>query len=174
METGHDEQGGTPDSPRSTCRLSAGLAVFVLAMTMWNFPILRIRNDYRYHTWQLAVATGTVQDWDLFAPDPATEAIFVHAVITMRNGRFLRYEQPNIDRGLGAVRGYRWAAFMENVYFDASATQQFAEWLLEENGGPDQVRRVEVFATVLGTPAGRAGDYSGRSETTTSLYRLDS
>lgn len=146
--------------------IAAGCAVVVLAVLGWNLPAGRPHDRAVRALGPVTQGLGLEQDWALFAPDPRSFGVGVHATLTYADGRTRRWDPPHNGLLLSPYRTYRWQKYVERLRADdySSLWDPTARWLARRYG-PGVVRVVltRTFRDVAvpgdGKPRPRAGRY---------------
>ena len=88
-------------------------------------------------------ALGLEQDWALFAPDPRSFGVAVHATLTYRDGHTRRWDPPHNGLLIAPYRTYRWQKYVERLRADdySGLWDPTARWLAREYG-PNVVKVV--------------------------------
>ena len=138
--------------------MSGRLAVplVLAAIVLGNLPGLgvgRVLND-----------VGLSQTWNVFAPEPATQAIDLSADVEFANGRHSTWRPPR-RQALLAPLGYHWEMWAARVVSDdhANLWAPAARWIARHAAGSSRhvvrvtLRRRWVGLRVPGAGAARAG-----------------
>ena len=146
--------------------LGAFMLLVVLAVLGWNLPAGRPHNRAVRALGGVTQGLGLEQDWALFAPDPRSFGVSVHATLTYRDGRTRRWDPPHNGLLVASYRTYRWQKYVERLRADdyANLWEPTAYWLAREYGpGVVKVVLTRTFRDVAdpgsGLPRPRAGSY---------------
>lgn len=96
-----------------------GLVVTVIAFWIVapNMPSSAVRDELAL-LWGPAEATGLVQDWAVFSPNPRNQSLDVRARLEYDDGTIEFWDVPEFDPTIGAFRQYRWNKWQERVRLD--------------------------------------------------------
>jgi hypothetical protein len=125
--------------------LSIFIGFVVLGIVVFDLPESTLKSTASKATEPVINALGLNQNWNVFAPDPRRQSIFIEARVTMSDGSH-RTWRPYVGGDLlGSYRDYRWGKYAENVRLDRNRQlwPALAEWVARhEGGGRLRVRRV--------------------------------
>lgn len=111
--------------------------------------------------WWPATEVGFDQNWRLFSPDPRSQSLDVRARVEHADGTFERWDVPEFDPTVGALREYRWNKWQERVRLDARTElwDPTAEWIADRHrrDGELPVRVVLIRRWVDHEPLGDEG-----------------
>ena len=153
-------------SPVGQAVIGAFVAFVVLCVVGWNLPAGRPHDRAVRYLGPSTQALGLEQDWALFAPDPRSFGVAVHATLTYRDGHRRRWDPPHNGLLVAPYRTYRWQKYVERLRADdyAGLWEPTARWLARDYG-PGVVRVVltRTFRDVAdpgsGLPRPRTGTY---------------
>ena len=116
--------------------LTVVMAVLVGGLVLWNLPAGRPRDATRPTAGALVQALGLEQDWALFAPNPRSYSVGVHATLTYRDGHTAVWVPPHNGLLLSPYRTYRWQKYVERLRADdySHLWEPTARWLAREHG----------------------------------------
>jgi hypothetical protein len=104
---------------------------------------------------------GLRQHWAMFAPDPTSKSVRLHALIRLASGAAIRWDPPRFDGSrLRSFRGFRRRLFelMVATPGGAVARRSLAGYLLRTYGGIEPAVEVVLLRTDSGVP--EPWDYS--------------
>ena len=116
--------------------ISVLMVLVVLGIVGWNVPPGPTRNRAHRVVGAPVQAVGLEQDWALFAPDPRSFGVGVHATLTYADGHTRRWEPPHNGHVIAPYRTYRWQKYVERLRADdyAGLWDPTARWLAKEYG----------------------------------------
>ncbi len=121
------------------------MALVAFLVLGWNLPAGRLHNRLVHNPGPGTVtqALGLEQDWALFAPDPRSFGVAVHATLTYRDGHTRRWDPPHNGLLIAPYRTYRWQKYVERLRADdySGLWDPTARWLAREYG-PNVVKVV--------------------------------
>jgi hypothetical protein len=140
--------------------LSVVMLVLIGCVVLWNLPPGRPRDEVRPVVGRVLLPLGLDQDWAVFAPDPRSFSVGLHARVVFDDGHEELWFPPTDGVALAPYRSYRWQKYVERVRADdyAGLWDRTAHWVAEQHG--EGVRRVVLVRTfrdalVPGTPGPR-------------------
>jgi len=96
--------------------LSAFLVVTVGGILIANLPAGAAQRRLAKITQPYMNVTGLDQRWNMFAPYPRTEILYLEARVVHADGRVTMWHPPTDDGALlGAYRDYHWRKFVEHA-----------------------------------------------------------
>ena len=142
------------------------VALIVLCVVGWNLPAGRPHNRAVRALGPVTQGLGLEQDWALFAPDPRSFGVSVHATLTYSDGHTRRWDPPHNGLLVSPYRTYRWQKYVERLRADdySGLWDPTARWLAREYGpGVVKVVLTRTFRDVTDPGSGlrrpRAGTY---------------
>src|SRR5262245_58799795 len=114
------------------------------------------------------------QHWSLFAPDPATRSLRLHAIIRLASGGCIRWDPPRYTgSNVAAFRGFRRRLFeiMIATPGGAAGRRSLAAYLTRTYARPSIVTAVVFVRTE--SPAPAPWHFTGCDETETVLAVVD-
>ena len=156
--------------PVGQALIAVVMGFVVLLLLAWNLPAGRPQQRAREVLGPPTQLIGLEQDWALFAPDPRTFGVGVHATLTYRDGHTRRWDPPHNGTPGGLLiapyRTYRWQKYVERLRADdySGLWDPTARWLAREYGpGVVKVVLTRTFRDVAvpgsGTDRPKAGTY---------------
>ena len=146
--------------------IGAFALLLVLAVLGWNLPAGRPHDRAVRALGPLTQGLGLEQDWALFAPDPRSFGVAVHATLTYQDGHTRRWDPPHNGLLVTPYRNYRWQKYVERLRADDYSTlwDPTARWLARTYGpGVVKVVLTRYFRDVAdpgdGKPRPRPGSY---------------
>ena len=124
--------------------ISVFLLVTLAAAVVANLPGSRVRDEAMQLAGPYLIATGTDQDWRVFAPEPRRSSIDLLARVRYADGREAVWRPPSGDDLTGSSWDYRWRKWMEHAIQDARATTLWRPAAAHVLG---EMRRPAVAAT---------------------------
>ncbi|MFN2537861.1 MAG: hypothetical protein ABR549_06865 [Mycobacteriales bacterium] len=159
-------------SPAGQAVIAAFCALVVLAVVAWNLPAGRPHDRAVRALGPVAQGLGLEQDWALFAPEPRSFGVAVHATLTYGDGHTRRWDPPHNGIVITPYRNYRWQKYVERLRADdyAGLWDPTARWLARTYG-PDVVKVVltRTFRDVAVPGDGKPRPAAGRYD----FYTLD-
>jgi hypothetical protein len=96
--------------------ISALLVALVGGIVIANLPAGAVQRRLAKVTAPYMNATGLDQQWNMFAPSPRTEILYLEARVVHADGRVTTWRPPVDDGALvGAYRDYHWRKFVEHA-----------------------------------------------------------
>jgi len=153
------EQGVMTATRTGRTILSVLLAVAVLTLVTWNVPKpFGVHDDLRPISQPWVHVLGLDQNWELFSPNPSTTSIEVVADVSLVDGTTVRYEFPDGDPFVGALRQYHWRKYLRRLRLDDQwrLWAPAAEWVAAQFDRP--TREVTLVRRFAPTPQVGSGD----------------
>jgi hypothetical protein len=95
--------------------ISAFLVATVGAIVVTNLPAGAVQRRLAPVTQPYLNATGLDQSWNMFAPDPRTEILYLEARVVHADGRVTIWRPPTGGPLLGSYRDSHWRKFVEHA-----------------------------------------------------------
>jgi hypothetical protein len=138
--------------------ISALVTTALIIAVVWNLPDSEIKRAAQPALQPLAVASGTEQVWQMYAPDPIqrTEILEVHVSMADGSDRVWSFTQG--DRLLGPFHWYHWQKLKEQVIREPGIRAGLAMWVVRHLTMPgDRPVRVQMlFRSQELAPPGQA------------------
>ncbi|MDX6217850.1 MAG: hypothetical protein QOG99_3434 [Frankiales bacterium] len=159
-------------SPVGQAVIGAFALLVVLAVGAWNLPAGRPHDRAVGTFGPVTQGLGLEQDWALFAPDPRSFGVGVHATLTYRDGHTRRWDPPHNGVFVAPYRTYRWQKYVERLRADdySGLWDPTARWLAREYGpGVTKVVLTRTFRDVATPGDSKPRPQAGRFD----FYTLD-
>jgi hypothetical protein len=95
--------------------ISVFLVVTVVGVVVTNLPAVGVQRRLAAVTQPFMVATGLDQAWNMFAPYPRRETLYLEARVLHADGRVTMWRPPSDGPLLGAYRDAHWIKFAEHA-----------------------------------------------------------
>jgi hypothetical protein len=95
--------------------ISTFLLVTVAGIVIANLPAGTVQRRLAKVTQPYMNVTGLDQRWDMFAPYPRTEILYLEARVVHADGRVTTWRPPADGALLGAYRDSHWRKFVEHA-----------------------------------------------------------
>jgi len=125
------------------------VAAILFTLTVWNLPDSHIKDQLRPPLRPVVWAVGLDQNWGVFAPNPRSIGLDLHAEVDFADGSIEIWRPPAAGEQLLAPwRVYRWRKWIENVRSDDNqrlwepAARFVANEMTEAGKNPTQIRLV--------------------------------
>lgn len=135
--------------------ISAVIVVALLVIVTANLPASWLQSKLTSVATPAINATGLVQVWGVFAPDPRREAVDIEARIRMADGSVRVWHDPGASALLGDYWVYRWRKYMEWAIADSYRNilwRPTAIWLtrraLQEGNHPVEVTLIRRWSVL--------------------------
>jgi len=152
--------------------ISAVVTAALIIAVVWNLPDSEVKRSAQPALRPLAVASGTEQVWQMYAPDPIkrTEILEVH--VTMADGSDRVWSFSKGDRFLGPFHWYHWQKLKEQAIRQPDIRAGLAMWVVRHvtTSGERPVRVEMILHTTDLLPPGKTGIPSTETQT---LYLRD-
>jgi hypothetical protein len=128
------------------------LLVIVFGDRSPRHPVRRLLRPFD----ALVDGLGLRQHWAMFAPDPTSRSIRLHALIRLASGAAIRWDPPRFDRSpMRALRGFRRRLFelMIAMPGGAIARRSLAAYLVRTYGRGETPVEVVFVRTESAVPA---------------------
>ena len=151
------------DSRAGKWLISAAILVIVAGIAVANLPDGRVQQRLAKVTEPYMLATGLDQRWNMFAPEPRREILYLQARVTHADGSVTTWLPPSDGPLFGTYRDSHWRKFAEHAVAGANAydglfpsVARYAAKQETRNGSPAvSVTLVKRSAALL--PPGKAG-----------------
>ena len=151
-----DENGGRTQRPPLSERfeksfagevlISALVTTALIIAVVWNLPDSEVKRAAQPALQPLAVASGTEQVWQMYAPGPIqrTETLEVHVSMADGSDRVWSFTQG--DRLLGPFHWYHWQKLKEQAIRQPDIRSGLAMWVVRHLTMPsDHPVRVQML-----------------------------
>jgi hypothetical protein len=150
----------------------AFVALFLLVGIAWNLPASEIKSSLVPVLKPVAVATGTGQIWQMYAPNPPRRLEVVEVHVTTADGGDRVWTLQRGDLVIGPFSWYRWQKLKEQLVREPEIRAEFARWVVRELAPPPaQPERVEMTLRTTDMPP--PGEASAPASALETLYSED-
>jgi hypothetical protein len=126
--------------------ISALVTTAVIIAVVWNLPDSEIKRAAQPALQPLAVASGTEQVWQMYAPDPIKRVEILEVDVTMADGSDRVWSFSEGDRILGPFHWYHWQKLKEQAIRQPDIRAGLANWAVRHLTVPgDHPARVQML-----------------------------
>ena len=126
--------------------ISALVTTAVIIGVVWNLPDSEIKRAAQPALQPLAVASGTEQIWQMYAPDPVQRVEILEVHVTMADGSDRVWSFNEGDRVLGPFHWYHWQKLKEQAIREPGIRTGLAMWVVHHLTVPgDHPVRVQML-----------------------------
>jgi hypothetical protein len=126
--------------------ISALVTAALIIAVVWNLPDSEIKRAAQPALQPLAVATGTEQVWQMYAPDPVQRVEILEVHVTMADGSDRLWSFNEGDRVLGPFHWYHWQKLKEQAIRWPDIRPGLAMWAVRHLATPaDHPVRVQML-----------------------------
>ncbi len=119
--------------------VSAAIVFQIVAVLVWLLPASRARGAVSGVTDRYINYAGLWQSWGMFAPEPANLNLYIHALITYRDGTQRAWSFPRMNRldYFTRYRLERYRKYEEYAHLDSYSFlwPDLARWVAAQNPG---------------------------------------
>ena len=149
-------------NPVGRALISVAIVFTILGFIFNNIPDSALKTRAGSITRPFINSVGLDQNWGVFAPNPRSQVLQLHARITYDDGESVIWQLPECDPVIGHYRFYRWQKWMEYVRQDAYQQlmwESTALWLARTHQEPDRgVTEVTLIRRWYDVPAPESGE----------------
>jgi hypothetical protein len=146
--------------------ISAVVSMVVLTGIVWNLPDSAIKDTFQPTLMPIATATGLMQQWHMYAPDPIQRLEVVDVHVTMADGSDRVWAMRKDHPVVGQFSWYRWQKLKEQVIRDRGIRPGIAHWVVRQLTVPSEHPiRVQIVFRAEDLPApGKSGPLATTQE----------
>jgi hypothetical protein len=135
--------------------ISALVTAALIIAIVWNLPDSEVKRAAQPALRPIAVASGTEQVWQMYAPDPIqrTEILEVHVTMADGSDRVWSFNKGNLL--LGPFHWYHWQKLKEQAIRQPEIRPGLAMWVVRQVTAPgDHPMRVQMLfrSTAIALP----------------------
>jgi len=125
--------------------LTGLIVALVVVLVAWNLPRsvfgYEVRDETRAQLAPLVDRLALNQGWEVFAPNPSSTSIAVTADITFEDGSTARFEFPDGEPFVGALREYRWRKWERRIRLEENSGlwKPTADWIARRMSRPENI-----------------------------------
>jgi hypothetical protein len=139
--------------------ISAVVSIVVLTGVVWNLPASAVKDAFTPMLTPVATASGLMQRWTMYAPDPIERSELVDVHVTMADGSDRVWAMREDHPVVGQFSWYRWQKLKEQAIRQPDIRPGIAHWVVRRLTGPSEhpVRVQMIFRAQERPAPGKSG-----------------